>query len=281
MPKHINKTIYFGRLNVICPFTKEEKIEYIFNSLNKQMSEEEKDFMYGFFEIKRFNHMDKAFVTGLLVKYKIETDEEIVDESNRVLDKTMIPNKIIAKSEFILHLHSGIIAYHPITNHIPNNKFRTEFCKLLEKANNRIFVNAEIQPIDEEAKIFEAIKKFEIIYSLKIALHPSNPSNRNRWKKTDDKLRKMEVENYCEIYRSRHGIKIDENDEAYGNIIMAADGYGEARIKGTREGKETSASTTQLQMTLKVENEPLLSSMELLYKSFHKIFERFEKNDKN
>ncbi|WP_163243920.1 hypothetical protein [Clostridium sporogenes] len=276
MNKRDNLFFYFGRLNIICPYTKQRKQEYIYKSLNTCEKIIERNFKWGLFYINRIEYNNEVFVTGYLVKYKEENIEEVVDEDNRTLKTTKLQDKIIAKSEFILHLSSGLIAYRIIRNVIGNEQFKKQFSKLIEKANNNCFINAEIQGINDEVKIFKAIKEFDIITSLYLTLHPSNPSNRQRWKETDEKLHKMQVEKYIEKYISKKGIIIEEDDQTFGNIIMAADGYGEAKIKGTKDGKQKEASTRKMQIKSSVPNMNMDEIIKFLYKDFKNILERFK-----
>lgn len=277
MPVKDEVSFYFGRLNLISALRGKQKTDFIVDSLktNKQISERE--YKWGFFngELKKIE--DELFYCGLLVKYKQAADEEIVDEKNNILKLTSIPDKAKAKSEFLLHLKTGIIAYHPVINSINNNQFKKIFCKLIENANDNLFVSAEILAIDDETRIFDAIKKFQKINSLVIKLHPSNPSNRDRWKRTDEKLHSMNVEYYTEIYGGKEGMKINEDSDAYGNIIMATDGYGEAKISGIRNGKKSTVSTKKIPIkTIAPKNNSKSMALKL-FPSFKKIFERFIK----
>lgn len=213
---------------------------------------------------------------GLLVKYRLESDEEIADEENNILKTTTVNDKIISKSKFIFHRESNIIAYHPIKGKISNDQFKKLFCKIFERANNNVFVTAQIQTIDDESKIFESIKQFDKITTLTIELHPSNPTNRDRWKKTDEKLHDMKVEKYYEKYVSNDNINIDENGEAFGNILMAADGYGEAQIIGLKDGRAHSASTKKLQMKQSAPKDNIENALTQLQPKFKQILERFE-----
>lgn len=267
---------YFGRLNVICPYVKEEKREYIYKSLNTGEKIIEKDIKWGLFNINKTKHEGEVFVTGYLVKYKDENIEEVVDEDEGTLTTARLQDKIIAKSEFVIHLFSGIVAYGNISDAIGNTQFRKQFCKLIEKANDNCFVNAQIQGINDEGMIFKAIKEFDKITSLYLTLHPSNPSNRERWKKTDEKLQEMQVEKYVEKYTSKKGIILDEHGQTYGNIIMAADGYGEAKLKGIKDGKLSEASTRQMQIKSLVSNANKNEVLKFLFGDFKKILDRFQ-----
>lgn len=270
---------YFGRLNIITAYKGQEKVDFIMRSLLKNNQITEREYKWGFFNVSKIQHKDNDYIFGILVKYKEQFDEEVVNENENVLATTIVPKKTLAKSNFVLHPKTGIIAYHPVINRINNSQFKNLFCKLIEESYNNLFIDAEIQSVDDEMKIFDAIKSLDKITSLVINLHPSNPSNRDRWKKTDEKLQAMNVENYSETYSGKNGIIIDENGDAYGNIIMAGDGYGEARINGIKGGKQVLVSTKKIPIRVVAPSEGIEIIVNKLSPVFNKIFERFKKHE--
>jgi hypothetical protein len=269
---------YFGRLNLITWVTKEKKKEYILGSLKSNATIFERGFHWGFFDVESISLGDDVYIYGLLVKYTPQSIEEVVDEINKCLKTTDIYDKMISKNEFFLHLNSGILAYH--TDYKCNsNLFKRQFAKIIEEANNNIFVNAEIISIDDETKIFDAIMNFDKVQRISLELHPSNPSNRELWKKTDDKIRNLNAQKYYEYYVGED-LHIADNHEVYGNVVMACDGYGKATVIGIKSNKKLKVSTDKMPIsqyagrTIRVENKSEILSQ--LTSTFKKVLERFK-----
>lgn len=264
---------YFGRLNLIATYT--DKHQFLLRTLKRDIEITKRDFEWGFFNVKDIIFNNTPFITGYLVKYKFLKEEDIVDEKNRLLTTTSISNRAVAASPFFLHPKTGILAFHPIAFNIGHNQFRHVFAELIMAANDFLMVDAEIQFIDEEVEIFKAIKSFDKITALIIDLHPSNPSNRERWKTTDERLQKMKAEKYRQQYSSKNGLKIDEDDEAFGDILMAGDGYGKADLYGEKDGRQHQASTERIPIKTKgVKSPDFNTSIGSVINKFKEIWNR-------
>lgn len=266
----------FGRLNIIANY--KDKSQYLLDSLQRGIVITKRESNWGFYNISIIEIEGKQFYSGYLVKYKNEKEEEIVDEKNKVIKTTTVNNRTIASSPFFLQPHSGVIAFHPINGLIGHEQFRKVFAELIKAANDFILMDAEITFIEEETTIIEAIKSFDKIMDIRIELHPSNPSSRDLWRRTDDKLRRMGVEKYKQQYHSEKGLAFGETDEVYGDIIMASDGYGKAKIVGTKSGRiytakteDTPASATGLRDCSTHE------MLESIYFKYLEIWRRIEK----
>lgn len=127
----------------------------------------------------------------------------------------------------------------------------------------------------EQRKLLSIDVPNRAIASSLFFLHPSNPSNRDRWKFTDQKIKKLEAEKYRQTFISKRGLRINEDDEVYSDILMAGDGYGKAELTGEKDGKELTASTERIPMRTKGEKngEPkdILNS---IFINFQKIWNR-------
>lgn len=264
---------YFARLNLIANY--QNKAEFIQNSLTSPTYIKQKDYSWGFFEISDLTMYGSKFFTGLLVKFK-PSEEEVVDLESHKIATTNIPDRVVSSVRFFLEPKTGVVAYRKMPK-LSARQFMTIFGKLVEEANENMLVNAELQAIDEEHEIFKAIREFDKIEMLKISLHPSNPSNRKPWRNTDERLRSMEVQKYSETYTGAN-IKIKENTEAYGNIIMAEDGYGVAVIRGKMKDQVAVASTARLPAKEKaLTNGDPANILGGLYFKFKEIWDRMTK----
>jgi hypothetical protein len=271
---------YFGRFNLIANF--EDKRDFILKGLQVHKFIEFRGYNWGFFEIIELNSEFGPFIHGFLVKYRPSTEEEVAVPQSHRLTLAAIANRVIAKARFFLNIESGLIAYHPVGNQIPNSTFCERFVRIFEEAHRKFFINAEIQAIEEQYRIFEAIKKFSSIARVFVALHPSNPSNIDRWKRIDERLKKIGASNYNEQYEANIEIKsltIEGDEELTNKIYMAEDGYGRADITGNIEGEYKTISTKDNPITSQApgDDEPPENVLVKLNSTIKNILKRFKK----
>ncbi|MGK9477904.1 hypothetical protein [Melioribacter sp. OK-6-Me] len=282
MPPNIRDiTYYFGRLNLIAHY--ENKREFLLKALKSNIIWKHKDTNWGFFDIEEIDSEHGSFIHGYLVKYSPNYNEEVANPETHNLEEQQINNYVLAKSRFFLHINSGLITYHPVGVIISKEIFRKNFCKLFEHSLEGMFVSAEIQSIDEEEKIFEAIKKFKKVLKLQIYLHPSNPNNRDIWKRTDDRLKKLGASKYKEYYEAQEdgNLNITDDEEINSKISMADDGYGQAAVTGEMDGEKKTVKTGDNPVTAKAPGDNLkpAEALEILMAKIKEIFGRFKHED--
>lgn len=277
-------TFHFARLNLVMHAT--DKVDFLRKTLNTSITLTVKEYEWGFFDFQevllstpqhRIAPNIDLFFAGNLVKLVPEKEEDIVDRTTRQVTKISIKDRAVCLSPFFLHPKSGVIAYRPIGNQIGKEQFRRNFARLIEEANDRFFVQADVQVINDEKEFMIMLKAFSRINKLTVHLHPSNPSARKVWSSTDSKMKKIEAETYIQIYKSKRGLQIAEQEAPYHDIIMASDGYGEATIVGELKGKKSIASTGKTQLVDEVAlHENPQETLNELSKTFIKIWERMD-----
>jgi hypothetical protein len=233
------------------------------------------EFKYGFFDVQELNN---EFVYGRLVKYKRILEGEIVDEESHRTVVGGLPHGIVAKSDFFLHYKSGVIAYRPLASRISAKQFRHIFARLFEAGHDNFFVSAQVETIDEGLKIEEAIRKFEVIRKISFDIHPTNPSNRDVYKRVDERLKHLRAEKLKQtVEASENGLNRDAllEDDIYRSLIMATDGYGNGSLYGVSEGR-TMVITTGDSPVRKdiVESPSALEMLESLLPAFKQIWNR-------
>jgi hypothetical protein len=268
----------FNRLNMIAHY--ESKEEFLLVSLKKPITVFKRNFVWGFFNISPLNSEFGAFFHGYLVKFEPESDEEVANPETQRLNDQFISNRVIAKAPFFIHVKSGLLIYKPISNRISASSFKNIFVELFKKANDYFFIDAEIQTIQDQIKLLEELKKFTRLYRISLYLHPSNPSNSERWRHIDERLKRLEaakIKEEIEIKKEGTGLAIVEDPETLSKIYMAEDGYGKARITGESDGITKTISTQDNPVKEKVEEEPdnIEGTFERLTKKIRSIFNRF------
>ncbi len=272
---------YFGRLNLIYSRNNVTKYEFLWNSLFSGKSYEKGNFKWGFFEVTKEKIEGKEFFCGYLVKYELQGKEAIVDEDRKKLEETNVEMKRKGQCLFALNPETGIIVHSIYGSIISFNQFNTLFCELIKEANDRIFIEAEITSINDDFSIEKIISEFDMITRLSFVLHPSNPSNRDIWKATDEKINRIGADRYTEEYsvnlNSNKGLKIEKSSEAYGNILMAIDGYGIANFTGKKNGKTKVKSTKSQSIIVHAPKDNIPAMLNGIINEYIIITKRFEK----
>jgi hypothetical protein len=255
MPSKDSK-YYFGRLNIVSAHEREgENKLFLERGLNSGILNHEEKYTWGFFEIENILEQDDYFA-GFLAKYRPSDLEQFVNTETREIEQQEIKNRIKSKSRFFLHAPTKIIAYQ-VTGEIKYKAFCRNFSKLLEASYGNILINAEIQAINYEQSFFEAIKRFDSVAKVSIYLHPSNPSNREIWRRVDERFKNLGVESYTETYKmkeNRRTLDIEEDTEINSKLHMASDGYGKAIVRGQKNGEYETITTGDNPMEAEVEN---------------------------
>lgn len=232
----------FGRINILGSY--EDKDKTLYDGLTKSEIYTQKINNYGFYEVVRLEFEDELYFTGFLAKYRPKTEIETAQPIERTLGDSNIDNLVIAKSRFFLHLESGIIAYHPAAADIPDFLFREVFVRIIQDFYKDFFIRLDFTAITDEHGLFGAIESFESVDKITVRLHPSNPSNREIWQNLDKRLKDLKAKSVTESYDLNAPPNVVSNDpELKAKLTMAEDGYGSARIRGTKAGKPKIVST--------------------------------------
>lgn len=251
-----NVQYFFGRLNIIAIY--DDKHEFMRQGFQGGRIIQARGSGWGFFEVNAFEDESGHWFEGYLVKYKPETEEEKVVLETQQIEDEAVRDRVVAKSRFFIHVDSGIIAYRPISNQISRKQFADNFVSVFRENHDFFFGNAELISIDEEYKILDILRRFTRIQEVKVSLHPSNPSNRDMWRRTDERLRNLGAASYQESIEANvngPGLRVIEDEETTGKIAMAVDGYGQAAVTGTLDGEQVTINTEQNPITVQAPND--------------------------
>jgi hypothetical protein len=190
---------YFGRLNLIAQY--QNKRDFLLSGLRTRKTIEAYRHAWGFFDISEIGSGQNQFITGLLVKLRPESEEEIADLETHELTSAELQNQAVAKARFFLHVRTGLIAYHPVSGYISAGQFVEHFVRLFKEGHDNFFVDAEIQAVEERYRLLDELARFEAVFEVIVSLHPTNPNFDPIYERTDRRLRALEATSYTEIYR--------------------------------------------------------------------------------
>ncbi len=276
MPRRY-RTYYFARLNLLGTWN--NKREFLFSALTSKITESRRKFRYGFFDAIEVEAPEGVYAFGHMVKYKPILEGEIVDEQKREVVEGGLPMGVVAKSEFLFHYGTSLVAYRPISNRLSQRQFRLVFASLIEAAHHDFFISAELLPIVEEYQMAEAILKFARIDRISVDLSPSNPSNREIYRHIDKRLKDLNVAKLKQTMISEEGGINQEklqDDEAMKGLIMASDGYGYGAVEGEIDGRKVTITTEDSPVQVEVLS---TEDPETLLDQLRSIFRRIMRRD--
>lgn len=235
--------IYFNRihLDLLDEGLNKNKKPFLIDGVKSDAATAYNDYSYKIVEVNSIGD----YLTGYLVKYDPYGKGEILDEKNGTVKQGGTKNNIIAKSLFLINVPEMILAFQEVTNHLSRIMFIRIFNELFNinhKSKNFEFGTSSIR---EQYSFVEKVSELKEIKKLSITLFPSNPSNADLWKDTDERLQKNNITKYKEIQESSNskGLIIDELTKS--KFAMSEDGYGLSEVTGVDNSGSNITITTK------------------------------------
>jgi len=255
MPKQA--TYYLGRISKV-NLTEDKFLQ----ALSSPSSVEARDYLWTFINHKVFKEKNKIeFVYAELAKYVPSGEIEQVDEKRHESRNVEVDHQLIASSPFVYIPEYSGIAYQHVWNKIEQKAFVQNFSKIISETFGRFFVECQIEPIAEYLQFIRKLKTAKRISKLEASVHPPNPLFGRLWDSLrrylkERKLQELSLKEQAsrdgkikskllEILKSITEEKLTEEhllsqevDIGDAVILMAADGYGKAKVEG-HDGKRT------------------------------------------
>jgi hypothetical protein len=235
MPK-----MYFNRLHLNVTENQRKDI-FIIDGIRSAASAGFNDYSYKIVDVVTHEN----YIMGYLVKYDPYGRGEILDETTGTVKRGGTKNNIVGKSLFIINTTEMIIAFEEIKNLISKRMFERMFKELFKTNHQGRIFEFSISTISEKYSFIEKVQKLHHINHVSISLVPSNPSNADLWRNTDERMQENRITKYKEIQESSNeeGIIIDK--ETIAKMAMSEDGYGVAIARGKdAEGNPMTITTT-------------------------------------
>jgi hypothetical protein len=245
----------------------------------------QKEYMFTFTDIRTREDLPAGgYVYGRLTKYRPSGEVEVVVPEQHVAAIADIPNLLYASSSFIyLPEYSGI-AYQHVWNRLRYEQFERIFAILIREYFDAMFVDASIEPVADLRTFIQRMSTLDSVTDVEATVHPPNPLFGPLW---DDLRQYMKGRNIGELKVAEASNTIDglntniprlarqalERSElppmiareilgavqpgiADAAVLMAADGYGKATVKG-RSGQSTlTFRTSQSHISFNFPGEP-------------------------
>jgi hypothetical protein len=236
---------------------------------------------YSFIDYQEFDsHGNGVGYYAKLAKYKQRGAVEVVKEEQHASAEAAIRNLIDAASPFVyLPAFSGI-AYRHIWNSFPKVLFERAFKQLVESKFEKFFVGCDIEPVTDLRTFVLRLSKLDRITELDAKILPPNPLFAPCWKSLGQYIRKRKLEEAQIKEQASSGIETrlkeiaaavlaDRHPEELASLmepllegvgdaalLMAADGYGRAKVKGREQDREIVIRTSENQKSFMFEGDP-------------------------
>lgn len=266
---------YLGRVLKRSEMTKEK----IFEAVREPATIEFRGTRYSFTDFQAFGSPGRE--TGFyakLAKYKQKGAVEIVREDEHASAETQVRNLIDAASAFVYIPEFSGIAYRHVWNALPRDQFERVFKDLVQ--HKFILAGCDIEPVTDLRTFVMRLSRLDRITELDATVSPPNPLFGPCWKSLSEYLRKRKLTEIHINEQSAIGIDtrlkeiavavLDAEQAAQtlmvlmepllhgvgdAALLMAADGYGRARIKGLEGAHETTIRTSDNQKSFLLESD--------------------------
>lgn len=215
-----------------------------------------------------------------LVKYKQQGAVTVVHEERHASLSAEVANLIDAASAFVYVPQFSGLAYRHIWNALPSDQFERVFKELVEKKYEKFFVGCDVEPITDFRTFVTRLSKLDHITELQATVVPPNPLFGPCWESLSEYLRQRKLDEVQITEQAAGGIRTRLKDiaaavlrddavaswpqlmepllDGVGDaaVLMAADGYGRGRVKGTEDGKDVVIRTSENQKSFLFDGDP-------------------------
>lgn len=197
-------------------------------------------FKWAFGDVGSLKIDDYEILFGRLGRIITQKFETIYDQSEHSYRKELIKSGEASYSNFFIVPRFNILAFEEKYN-LGRNKFIKEFKTFWLKYNP-----AEIcfEFLKDEVEIFELVRTWDRLTKASFELVPSNPSLREDWKSVDEVIRKAAAKRAKLEFQNKEGTLVKEGSIIQQSMSMAADGYGEFKLRGFKDNVGQSFSST-------------------------------------
>jgi len=269
---HLLGRYYLGRVLKLGNLDQAKLMSAILDSVTLPIGK----FTWTFIDIEDARKKRAPYIFGRLAKYAVDGHVPIVDTKQRKKREALAPNLLQASSPFVyLPDYSGI-AYLHVWNQIQDDLFPRRFKQLIEATHDNFFVDCTIEPVADYGTFAKRLEKLGTVKHISAKVHPPNPLFGRLWAPLKAYLAERNAQE-LELRETREGgrgLSTDivnlVRDAAAGSaelfektpaitdaaILMAADGYGHAKLIGEKNGAEIIVRTSDAQESFAFTKEP-------------------------
>lgn len=268
---------YLGRVLKRGEMTSEKVIE----AMRDPVTIEYRGTKYSFIDFEVFGAPGQEVgFFAKIAKYKQQGAVGVVHEAKHASAETEVLNLIDAASAFVYLPGFSGVAYRHIWNSFPSDQFERVFKELVEMRQRKFFVGCDIEPVVDLRTFVTRLSKLDRITELQATVMPPNPLFGPCWKSLSAYLKQRKLTEASIKEVADAGIEtrlkeiavavLAERDarqivnlmepllDGVGDaaLLMAADGYGRARVKGFEDGRSVVIRTSENQKSFMFDGDP-------------------------
>lgn len=256
----------------------------LISAIVNAVSVERRNYNYTITDTKSFgNKDDPNFVFARLAKYRPRAAVDIVRPEEHKEGTADIENMIDASSPFVFIPRFSGIAYQHISGRLEKDVFERIFPELVSKKYDNFFVSCEIEPITDLRTFVARLSKLDAIKRIHATVKPPNPLFGVCWSSLKDYLKSRNLEEISVKEEAQLNGGINTNIQKIAEImiqgewrieevkqllepymqgigdtavLMAADGYGKAKIEGVENAKKVIIHTRENQKSFVFDRGP-------------------------
>lgn len=212
-----------------------------------------------------------------LTKYRPEGSVEVLKHDVHRVGSEAVADLIEASSEFLYIPELSGIAYRHVWNSIQRETFERMFGELFWESDLTLMSKCEIRPIVDMRAFVSRLKNIELITELRATVHPPNPLFSPCWKSLFAYVRKRKLQELAVSEKSDRGIESRLQEVARqvaepaadsesacelmepllggvgdAAVLMAADGYGTAKVVGYENSRRVVFKTSENQRSFEM-----------------------------
>ena len=236
--------------------------------------------LYNYTFTNMYYDEEKNYIYGKLVKYTLESEIETVLPEEHKESSVYVTHKKESSSPFILILDYMGIVYPHVWNNLLKEQFEKYFCELITQKHENFFISCMVEPIVDLRTFIDRVSILSRVEKISATVVPPNPLFGPVWKDLKDYLEERDTKELTIIEKSTHldGIKtkiqklmtyfIDNEktnleflkeqdyDISDAAILMAADGYGRAKLEGYHGEEKVIIKTRDNQKSFLYDRDP-------------------------
>jgi hypothetical protein len=183
---------------------------------------------------------DAEIASAYMIKYSDE-DHEVYLEKNKTVVRAMLPDAVQIKCLVVVDMKNWVIAVQRV-NGLAVTTSKDVLKKILVDGNGGVLVDVIIDEITNREEFVESVMSLDKVTFVSFTIHPSNPRWKPDWRITDEDLQMGNVGRWRSDIRPQskeQGLNLFPGSRALSGILMAADGYGQAAVRGIKNGIST------------------------------------------